>query len=159
VSIRVTIHEAELRHLLQGQDGPVVTAVRQVGQRVTNEARRRCPVDHGHLRASIQLTVRVESHRIMCRVGSSLPYALYVHEGTGLFGPNPHVIYPVSARVMVFSPGRAIGPQRAGHIAPAQGRRGGPIFATSTIGQPAHPFLTDALQAVSPWPVRINPTG
>jgi hypothetical protein len=57
---------------------------------VEAEAKRQVPVRTGTLRRSI--TSVVESAGERGRVGSNLRYALWVHEGTGLYGPKHHVI-------------------------------------------------------------------
>jgi hypothetical protein len=147
VAYRVTINEAELRRFLTSPNGPVVTHVREIGQRVVNDARRRAPVDTGRLRASIQLAIQTHGLRITCRIGSNLQYASWVHNGTGIYGPAHHLIRPVSARVLVF-------PARGGG---SGGRRGGLVFTPHVRGQRPQPFLVDALRAVCPYPIRLTP--
>lgn len=53
-------------------------------QLVENDAKQRCPVDDGTLRASI--THKVEDQ--IGVIGSNLEYAVYVHEGTGLYAKD-----------------------------------------------------------------------
>jgi hypothetical protein len=146
VAYRVTVNEAELRRFLTSPDGPVVMHVREIGQRVVNDARRRAPVDTGRLRASIQLAIQTHGMRITCRIGSNLQYAVWVHEGTGIFGPDHRVIRPLTARVLVF-------PARGGGSA---GRRG-LVFTPYVHGQPPQPFLVEALRAACPYPIRLTP--
>ena len=54
-----------------------------VGQLVENKAKENCPVDDGHLRASI--THEISEDISSVAIGSNLEYAQYVHQGTGLF--------------------------------------------------------------------------
>lgn len=56
-----------------------------LGNRIAVNASERCNVDQGTLRSSIHVIPR----EMGFRVGSPLPYALFVHEGT-----RPHKIYP-----------------------------------------------------------------
>lgn len=55
---------------------------------VEAEAKRKCPVDEGYLRASIFSGVKVTGSNIIGYVGSNLHYAPYVHEGTGIYAIN-----------------------------------------------------------------------
>jgi hypothetical protein len=51
--------------------------------KVANGARRRCPVDTGRLRSSINVTYPVMLADMMgARIGTNVEYAIYVHEGT-----------------------------------------------------------------------------
>lgn len=101
------------------------------GNRVLSGARRRAPVDKGTLRASITLTFsRGPRGEPVAQIGSNLPYAVWVHEGTGVFGPKGQPIVPRSAQFLRFVP------------------RGGtrPVFARSVQGMPGRPFLLEALE-------------
>lgn len=53
-------------------------------QIVENEAKQKCPVNDGTLRASI--THKIENKSGI--IGSNLEYAVYVHEGTGLYAKD-----------------------------------------------------------------------
>ena len=52
---------------------------------VENQAKQNCPVDQGFLRASITSETEVTAEEIVGRTGSNLEYALYVHNGTGIY--------------------------------------------------------------------------
>lgn len=56
------------------------------GQTVENEAKERCPVDDGILRASINHKVNEQDKSVT--VGSNIEYSLFVHEGTGIYAKN-----------------------------------------------------------------------
>ncbi|MFG2225389.1 HK97 gp10 family phage protein [Streptomyces sp. NPDC048644] len=131
MSVRVTtdLDEAALARVIAGVVDDVTTEV-------ANAARRRCPVDDGQLRASIRSETRQRGSEVVGEVWSSLEYAAYVHEGTGIYGPTGRPIRPVRARVLSWQP---------------QG--GGRVFAREVRGQRPQPFLADALAEVSPWPV------
>lgn len=113
--------------------------------RVLNDARRRAPVDTGRLRASLAVTFSAgPSGDPVARIGSNLPYAIFVHEGTGLYGPRHAMIRPVRARFMRWP---AVNNSGSG----TRRYRGGAtqlyIFAKETRGMPGRPFLLQALDA------------
>lgn len=99
-------------------------------QRVTNRAKTLAPVDNGRLKASIRWEIHQAADGTpYAKVGSDLTYALYVHEGTGIYGPRRRPIRPVRARFLRFRP------------------RGSStyVYARSVRGVRKRPFLTDAL--------------
>ena len=55
---------------------------------VERDAKKNCPVDHGILRASIQHDASFNDTEIIGSVFSSLEYAPYVHQGTGIYAVN-----------------------------------------------------------------------
>ena len=116
--------------------------------RVLNAARRGAPVDTGRLRSSLAVEFSTNPGGLpVARIGSNLPYAVWVHEGTGLYGPRGQMITPRSARFMVWpvtnnnyvSTG---GPRRFKGGATAQY-----AFAKQTRGMRGRPFLLSALDA------------
>jgi bacteriophage HK97-gp10 putative tail-component len=151
----VSIDRHALEEFLTGPTGPVARHMEELARQVENEAKRRCPVDEGRLRASIQHTVHAEGTRVIARVGSDLDYAAYVHHGTGIYGPRHARIHPVSAQVLSWVPRSGGMGSRVG-----RGRKGARettrVFARSTRGMPPRPFLVEALQAISPWPVTVT---
>lgn len=113
--------------------------------RVLNEARRRAPVDTGRLRGSLAVTFSAGPRgEPVARIGSNLPYAIYVHEGTGVYGPKHSLIYPVKGRFMRWP---AINNSGSGNRRYSGGRTQMFIFAKSTRGMPGRPFLLQALDA------------
>ncbi len=115
----------------------------RIGQRVTSEAKDRCPVDEGTLRASIDYVVSADSKSAKAVVGSPLDYAEYFHTGTGIYGPKGTPITPVSKKALKFK----WEPTGGGPKTKSKDKRGVYFFA-SVKGMPANPFLIDALQAV-----------
>lgn len=110
----------------------------RVGHDVVSEAKQRCPVDEGTLRASITHVTKVGDSSATVVVGSPLPYAEYVHRGTGIHGPYGTPIVPVTREALKFKPKN-----------PAKSKdKRGYVFAKSVKGQKAQPFLADALRAV-----------
>ncbi|AYR02666.1 hypothetical protein J1765_gp29 [Gordonia phage Gaea] len=110
---------------------------RRVGRRVQNAARRRAPVDEGTLRNSIEYVVDVRGTRTHVTIGSPLPYARYIHEGTGIYGPKGTPIVPVTRQALKFQVKGASGRRRGGDAKW--------VFAKSVRGIKPNPFLVDAL--------------
>jgi len=113
--------EAELVDLLR----PAMS--RFVG-RVASNARANGPVETGRLLSSLYSRVNADGSG---EVGVTARYGIWVHEGTGVYGPRHQRISPVRAPFLVFVP------RGAGHR----------IFARSTAGQRPQPFLVEALHA------------
>lgn len=55
---------------------------------VEEEAKKRCPVDMGILRASIASEVEVTEAEVIGIIGDNLEYAPYVHNGTGIYAKD-----------------------------------------------------------------------
>jgi len=87
-------------------------------------------VDTGALRASIAVVPFRWQGLPAFSIGTNLKYAMFVHEGTGLYGPKHHLITPTHAQVMVFK---------------VQGGR--KVFTKISRGMPPNPFMKDALSA------------
>lgn len=118
--------------------------LRERANRVLNAARRLAPVDEGRLRASIAVTFGTDKGVPVARIGSNLPYALFVHEGTGLYGPKKAMIHPKSKQFMVWPVKNNSG---VGNRRYTGGKTSSYAFAKATRGVPARPFLRDALPA------------
>jgi hypothetical protein len=131
--VRVIIHEVEMRRLLSSPSGPVIRDMLRRGVRVQAKARRFVGVDTGRLRSSITVSLVAAGTKIAVRVGTNVQYALWHHEGTGIYGPRHQPIRPVRAKVLVFKPkGSSV-----------------TVFARQVRGQPGTKFLTRALGAAS----------
>lgn len=81
--------------------------------------------DTGHLRASIHTQLHVRRNRPVVTVGTPMPYAPFIHNGTRDHGP-------VHANAMAW-----------------YGRDGNIIIARRVRGIKANPFLTNALFAAA----------
>lgn len=142
---RVVEHRSQIVSLLYGPAGPVVREVTRVARLTQATAKSLAPVDRGVLRASI--TVKVTSlaaqHKVLARIGSKVPHAIWQERGTGIYGPQRRPITPKNGPFLVFTPRKG----------PYAGRT---VFARQVRGvRPKH-YLLRALQAASPWPVRRN---
>ncbi len=174
MSVTVTVNTDEIYRVFYSEQGPVFRFVHDLTEEVRNAAVRRAPRDTGLLATSLEATTNVVGSTIVGRVGTRVEYAIYVHEGTGIFGPKKRRIVPVQAKALVFEPGRGMGPLAKGVTAPTPGNRGvnapvrkkksgkpdafaGLIVVRSVEGIPPNPFLLDALEEVSPWPISRNP--
>lgn len=144
VSINVTLDDAAIERLLSSPDGEVGREVRRVADRTANLARAMAPVDDGYLRASIRVETDSHPGGISATVYSTVHYAIYVHEGTGIYGPRGAPIRPRRGRYLVFEARNARTTPRG---------RGQLVFARQVRGQRPQRFLLNALRIASPWPV------
>lgn len=94
---QVVLHPGPLHHLLAETSGGVAAAMLRLGIQVQTEARRRCPVDTGRLRASIGVTLDAISTGPVVTVGSIVSYALYVHNGTRYMAGRPFLTDALAA--------------------------------------------------------------
>lgn len=110
-------------------------------RRVQNRAKRNVKVDEGNLRNSVDRTVGVFGSRVIGRVGTGVIYGLYLHEGTGIYGPKGAPIRPVRRQFLRFevkSGTAAVGSRPV-------------VFAKSVKGVRGDKWLVRALSVV-PYP-------
>jgi hypothetical protein len=140
----VRLDSAALRQVLAGPAGPVVQDLHRRGNRVLNRARVLCPVDQGQLRASLTMEVISRDGDPVVRVGTNVKHAIWVHEGTGIYGPRKTPITPKRARLLRWPVKNQSGSGRRRF-------RGGATqqyaYAKSVKGVRPRPFLRDALPA------------
>lgn len=139
------LDEAQLRQLFTSPKGPVYQVLFRTGNQVLNQAKIKAPVDQGQLRASILLEMDQENGAPVARVGTNVRYALFVHEGTGIYGPRKTSIVPKTKRFLRWPVKNQSGRGRRRYKA---GKTQAYVYARSVKGVPARPFLTDALEAV-----------
>ena len=128
-----------IRVLLTSPQGGVVKDLMRRGLLVETAAKRNLAgvggpkrIHTGRLRASIgppQLVYR--NGRPAVIVGTNVNYALFVHEGTGIYGPKGRPIRPKRAKFLKF--------QIKG--------RGKFVYAKQVKGMPGNPYLVNALPA------------
>jgi hypothetical protein len=80
-SVGVRLDAAQLRAQITGPNGAVARDLQIRANRVLNKARYLCPVDTGNLRGSLTVEIQVVGQGLVARVGTNVPYAIYVHEG------------------------------------------------------------------------------
>lgn len=105
---------------------------------VTNKAKKNLEntprrVDTGLLRASIHWEFVTKGGLPGVRIGTNVTYARYIHDGTGIYGPNGAPIMPSSSKYLVFTPHGAARP----------------VFAKQVKGIKPNRFLADALPAAA----------
>jgi hypothetical protein len=106
-------------------------AVRVTAAAKANLSRPPRRVDTGALRADVNWEFIFANGLPGFRVGTSKKYGVWVHDGTGIYGPRRTPITPKRARVLVFRP------------------KGGvrKVFVKSVKGMRPNRFLADAIPA------------
>lgn len=138
----VRIDHVKVAYLLTRPNGGVERDLLKRGLRVESRAKLLLSgvgaghpkrVDTGRLRSSIRTVPRRDHGKPVVRVGTNVHYALWVHDGTGIYGPRRQRITPVSAQFLRFRPA------------------GSPVFLyrRSVRGMRGNPFLKDALPAAA----------
>ena len=130
---------ATLRRILAHPRGAVVKDLLRRGFAVESQAKRNLSganglpkrVDTGRLRASVATVVVNRNGAPAVLIGTSVRYAIFVHEGTGIYGPRGVPIRPRRAKFLRFRP------------------RGSSrwVYAKSVKGMRPNPFLRNALAA------------
>lgn len=138
---RHTVHYGALYAQLRSPTGGVAKDMLRRGLKVEAQAKRNLAgangrpkrIDTGQTRAS--LTTRMVTYRSMpaARIGSPLRKAVWIHGGTGIYGPRRQPIRPQRAKRLVFKP------KGANRV----------VYAKSVKGMKANPFLKDALSAAA----------
>lgn len=145
--VRRTSNMQALEVLLVSPSGPVAKDLLKRGIRVQSKAKRNLGggtgsgpkrVDTGLLRASIGTNLYTSSTGLTMRVGTGVYYALYVHEGTGIFGPRMMLIRPRNGKVLVFK-SKIYGAKKGKYV--------GKVVVPYVKGMKPNPFLTNALPA------------
>lgn len=107
--------------------------VRKTSVEIARIARRHAPgglYSNGVLKKSITWSIQTAGYYVRSRVGTELPYAIYVHQGT-----KPHLIFGRNGKELRFF-----------------WRKRGVIFRGAFVrhpGQEAQPFLVNAMLAVA----------
>lgn len=147
VHVTHKFNNAVLRNILVGPSGGVAKDLLKRGARVQSRARRNLGgatgsgprrVNTGLLRASIAVVLIPGVNYLTVRVGTGVYYALFVHDGTGLYGPKHQLIRPRNSRVLVF---------RSKIYGAKKGKYAGKVVVRSVRGMKPNPFLKNALPA------------
>jgi Bacteriophage HK97-gp10, putative tail-component len=150
-TVSVDLHHVEIANFLYAPGSPVRRNWRNLGQKVQRVAIRKAPKDTGRMAASISVTVHNVPSALIATIGTGVHYALWVHQGTGVYaGRGP--IRPRTGKYLRFK----VGPSPRGL---ARRKPRSVVYATEVAGQPAQPFLTDALGAVLGGATRIRMLG
>lgn len=102
---RITYRVYDSRIATWGEPGGMTYEwIRDHAERVEKRARRLAPVMSGRLASSIRSSVTpLGKNGSIATVRATTPYALFVHEGTGLYGPEHSMIVSTSPSGFVFS--------------------------------------------------------
>lgn len=137
MSSTLVLDKSAVQHLLQSPTGQVGRYLVRKGAVMQSRARRNLDggtgsgpkrIDSGLLRSTIYSELVTVNGYLGVRVGSRRYYAYWVHEGTGVFGPKHHRIYPKRAKFMRWK-------SKAGPF----------IYRRSTAGMRGNQFLAKAL--------------
>jgi hypothetical protein len=99
------------------------------GNKVKRAAQRRINSRTGNLARSIEVHIVRVNGVSGTQIGTSLYYARFVHDGTGIYGPRGSLIRPTRRRALAFTGGE------------------GDVVVASSRGQRGTHFLLEALEA------------
>ena len=136
---RVKFHfvtdQSGLAAILTSPQGGIYKDIFRRCVKVQNQAKKnleRNPrrVDTGTLRSDIHVQMLQVGTKPVGRVGFNVFYGLYVHDGTGIYGPKGMLIRPRVAKVLRW-----------------KSKKGTVMYALSVKGMRPNPFLKDAVSA------------
>lgn len=102
--VNLQINTAAVRALLTDPQGEIADDLLRRGNNVANLAKKYAPVNTGRLRASINAKLVKFAGNLAVLVGTNVNYAMFQHEGTGIYGPRGRPIVPVRAQYLRFIP-------------------------------------------------------
>lgn len=137
-SVRVDLHQAAIRNFLYSPAGPIVRGVGRWAEQVRVAAIANAPKDTGALASSSIIEMSTRPGFVVAEIGFMARHAMWVHEGTGIYGPRRRPIR--SRRKKMRFPNRG-GGSRGGRPSPF-------VYVSSVRGQPGQPFLVYALYLV-----------
>lgn len=144
MGVTVSINDAALDELALSLTGAVGRWLVQRAEVVRAAMIAMAPADRGQLRTSIAIEYRTEGKYLVARIGSNKKYAIYVVQGTGIYGPRGQPIKPVAGRVLAWPVyGRTSGSPYGGSKATTTSSY---AFARSVKGMKGRDFMTPALQ-------------
>jgi hypothetical protein len=139
VSVRVDLHHAQIRNFLYSPGGPVVRGVRRWSREVRDVAIINAPKDTGELAGSSLVDMNTHPGFVVGVISFRARHAIWVHEGTGIYGPRGRPIRRRGGGFMRFPNRNGVGPR---------GRPRAFVYARSVRGQRGQPFLVYALYLV-----------
>jgi hypothetical protein len=100
----------QLKYIYSSPTGPMARHLLKQGIRVQSAARKNLNggvsgprrINTGLLRSTLSTQLGVDADGLVVRVGSKLKYVIFVHEGTGIYGPKRRVIRPKAGKYLVF---------------------------------------------------------
>lgn len=138
----IKLNPAALAAILASPQGAVAKDMIRRAIKVESKAKQNLGsnprrVDTGRLRQSITYQFLLVGGKPVVRVGTNVKYAVYVHEGTGLYGPKHTLIRPKSKKALKWKAKK--GSIHAG--------KDGFTYAKYSRGMRPNAFLRDALPA------------
>jgi len=142
---KVVVNAGALRDLLADPNGQVARVIFQKANAVATVAKTIAPRGPtGDLRRTIEATVAIERGIPVGTIAANKEYAIYVHEGTGIYGPKNEVIRPKQAKALqwpVINTGKGRRRYKGGKTQAYN-------YAKFVKGQKGVPFLKMALERV-----------
>lgn len=134
--VTVIRHSQQLAAIKSSPQGGVYRDLFRRAVKVQNRAKRnleRAPrrIDTGRLRSDIHIQMLIIDGHVVARIGFNVFYGLFVHDGTGVYGPRGAPITPKRAKYLRFRP---------------KGSKGW-VYVKVVQGMKPNPFLQDALPA------------
>jgi len=102
--VNLQINQNAVRALLLDPNSGVARDLLRRGNNVATLAKKYAPVNTGRLRASIEAKLVRYGDNVAVIVGTNVEYAMYQHEGTGIYGPQGQPIRPRNAKFLRFKP-------------------------------------------------------
>ncbi len=119
-------NEEDIRRFAELAKSVFARATNLLAHEVWGNISRESPTDQGRLAGSFMIEPIDEYN---WRIYTNVEYALFVHEGTGVYGPMGQRIVPVQAKALVFT------------------WQGKTWFLSSVAGQKPNPYADRAIQA------------
>lgn len=133
VQVNVQINRRAVQALFRDPRGGVAGDMLRRGNNVAALAKKYAPVRTGLLRSSIQAKLVKYNGQVAVIVGTNVHYAMWQHDGTGIYGPHHTPIVPRRAQYLRFIP-------RGGNTY---------VYAREVRGTRGTFFLTRALAAAA----------
>lgn len=130
IQINVNI-PPQIRGMKQEINTGFSKGIQRVTAQMTFQSQQNAPYKTGNLRRSIHAEVGSLgglSGKVIQDTGVAR-YGLFVHEGTGIYGPKGKPIVPVNKKVLAW-----------------KAKGGGMVFARSVKGMRARPYMKDAFE-------------
>lgn len=102
--VNLQINQNVVRALFTDPNGGVAEDLLRRGRNVANLAKKYAPVNTGRLRSSIEARLVRYNGEVAVLISTNVNYAMFQHEGTGIYGPHGTPIVPVQARFLRFRP-------------------------------------------------------
>lgn len=133
--VRHSLNKRDLQALLTSPNGGVAKDLFRRGKKVEAKAKKNLQreprrIDTGNLRSSINTQLLIVGSKPAVRVGTNVIYAIFVHDGTGVWGPTGTPITPKQAKMLSW-----------------KAKSGKRVYARQVQGMRPNPFLKDAVMA------------